>query len=240
MKKGENRDAPALAALIRRSLRATRISGVEDARRVRRAWSRALAEEPGRTVLAAARRLVRGGGWDERLVGCELLAGHSGAFALLDDRAVESLATGLADWGSIDLFGVTVAGPAWRRGLVTGARVRAWTRSRHRWRRRLALVATVALNSRSRGGTGDARRTLDVCRRLAAVRDDMVVKALSWALRELAKRDPASVRRFLAEEGERLAARVRREVGSKLDTGLKNRPRASRARISRVPARRKR
>jgi 3-methyladenine DNA glycosylase AlkD len=49
----------------------------------------------------------------------------------------------------------------------------------------------------------------------------MVVKALSWALRELAKRAPADVERFLAEQGDRLPALARREVGSKLRTGLK-------------------
>jgi 3-methyladenine DNA glycosylase AlkD len=52
-------------------------------------------------------------------------------------------------------------------------------------------------------------------------RDDMVVKAMSWALRELAKRDPGAVRAFLSKHGARLAARVRREVGNKLTTGLK-------------------
>jgi 3-methyladenine DNA glycosylase AlkD len=52
--------------------------------------------------------------------------------------------------------------------------------------------------------------------------DDMVVKALSWAVRELAKRDPNAVREFLAEHEEVLAKRVLREVGSKLRTDLKN------------------
>jgi 3-methyladenine DNA glycosylase AlkD len=50
----------------------------------------------------------------------------------------------------------------------------------------------------------------------------MVEKALSWALRALAVRDAAAVRAFLAEREGLLAARVRREVGAKLRTGLKN------------------
>ena len=66
---------------------------------------------------------------------------------------------------------------------------------------------------------------------LIADRDDMVVKAMSWALREVAKRDPAAARRFLAEHRDALAARVVREVGNKLATGLKNpRRRATRSR----------
>jgi len=45
---------------------------------------------------------------------------------------------------------------------------------------------------------------------------------MSWALRELAKRDPESTRRFLAEHREQLAARVVREVENKLTRGVKN------------------
>ena len=52
--------------------------------------------------------------------------------------------------------------------------------------------------------------------------DDMVVKALSWALRELVPHDPDAVRDFLSQHEEALAARVKREVRNKLTTGLKN------------------
>lgn len=168
------------------------------------------------TALAAGRR------WPEWFVAFELLGSHPGAFATLTVARVEALGDGLSDWASVDTFGVTVAGPAWRNGLIPDAAVHAWTKSADRWRRRLALVATVRLNTPARGGTGDAVRTLAVCRRLIADRDDMVVKAQSWALRELAKRDPTAVKRFLKDEGDALAARVRREVGNKLATGLKN------------------
>ena len=68
----------------------------------------------------------------------------------------------------------------------------------------------------------DAARTLAISRRLATDREDMVVKALSWALRELAKREPAAVRAYLAADAGRLPALVRREVRSKLETGVKN------------------
>lgn len=50
----------------------------------------------------------------------------------------------------------------------------------------------------------------------------MVVKALSWALRVLVAHDPDAVRKFLEENEEVLAARVKREVLNKLTTGLKN------------------
>jgi 3-methyladenine DNA glycosylase AlkD len=52
--------------------------------------------------------------------------------------------------------------------------------------------------------------------------EDMVVKALSWALRALVVHDPDAVRGFLGEHEDVLAARVKREVRNKLTTGLKN------------------
>ncbi|MGH9762167.1 MAG: DNA alkylation repair protein, partial [Blastocatellia bacterium] len=61
-----------------------------------------------------------------------------------------------------------------------------------------------------------------VCELLIADRDDMVVKALSWALRDLSKCDPSSVERFLADHTDKLAPLVTMEVRNKLKTGLKN------------------
>jgi len=84
------------------------------------------------------------------------------------------------------------------------------------------VVSTVPLNNKARGGRGDAERTLLICRMLVNDRDDMVVKALSWALRELSKRDLDSAKKFLEENERALAPRVIREVRNKLHTGLKN------------------
>jgi 3-methyladenine DNA glycosylase AlkD len=80
----------------------------------------------------------------------------------------------------------------------------------------------VPLNNKARGGTGDSRRTLAVCELVVKDRDDMVVKALSWALRELSKRYPELVHQFIARHEGDLAPRVLREVRNKLSTGRKS------------------
>jgi 3-methyladenine DNA glycosylase AlkD len=135
---------------------------------------------------------------------------------------VKRWADPLSDWGSVDLFGVTIAGRAWREGIIGNSVVKAWAGSDNRWHRRLSLVATVPLNSQARGGAGDTVRTLTICRMHLDDRDPMVVKALSWALRELAKRDARATRRFLIESDERLAALPRREVKNVLSAGTKS------------------
>jgi hypothetical protein len=157
-----------------------------------------------------------------RWLGYELIRHHRATFDLLTDRSLDDLSVGLASWDGVDAFGRILAGPAWAQDLASDALIDYWSRSADRWRRRTALVSTIALNTPADGGRGDPDRTLAICRRLADDRDDMVEKALSWALRALAARDGAAVRDFLASEDPRLGARVKREVRHKLETGLKN------------------
>jgi len=199
-------------------------------RRVRREFSRRLSAAPAREVVVLAAKLVGRGGIARRAVAYELVHYHRAALASLTARDVQALGRGLDGWGAVDGFGLLIAGPAWREGGIGDAVIRRWGRSRDRWWRRAALVSTVPLNSRARGGSGDTARTLAVCRALVADRDDMVVKAMSWALRELAKRDPAAARRFVTERRAALAPRVVREVRNKLETGLKNPRRGARPR----------
>jgi 3-methyladenine DNA glycosylase AlkD len=211
-----------LADEVRRDLASLPRIDAPSLRSLRRRYSRVLADESPTVVLRFVRSLLDGAGWAERVVSWEVLAAHERAFGLLNDRLVEEISHGLSDWDSVDAFGVTVLGRAWRAGRVTDSKILAWARSPDRWRRRLALVATVPLNSRARGGTGDPRRTLRVCRLLLGDSDNMVVKAMSWSLRELAKRDPKVVEAFLLKEEDRLASRVKREVLNKMRTGVKS------------------
>ena len=188
---------------------------MESIRRERREWSARLRDTPAAEVLALADSLVE----ERRWFAYELVYYHRGAREALDLAWVERLGRGFADWGAVDAFGRYISGPAWRRGLIADEAVGAWADAVDRWWRRAALVSTVALNLRAAGGTGDTARTLAICARLAADRDEMVVKALSWALRELVFWDAGAVGDFI--EGHDVAPRVRREVVNKLETGRK-------------------
>ena len=136
-------------------------------------------------------------------------------------KHLEQLGRGIDNWSSVDTFACLVSGSAWRQGQIPDSLIHQWAGSQDRWWRRAAIVSTVALNKKSRGGSGDTPRTLDICARVADDAEDMVAKGLSWALRELVARDPNAVKRFLKEHEEVLAKRVLREVVNKLRTGLK-------------------
>ncbi len=157
-----------------------------------------------------------------RLTAYELVAHHPAALATLTAASLDRLARGLGDWCGVDTFACYLAGPAWRERRLATRHVHQWARSPDRWQRQIAVVCTVALNVRARGGRGDVPRTLAVCQRVVTDRDDMVVKALSWALRSLIPWDAVAVAGFLREHEEVLAGRVAREVGTKLRTGRKS------------------
>jgi 3-methyladenine DNA glycosylase AlkD len=140
----------------------------------------------------------------------------------LSAARLNRLGRGLSGWGEVDPFACYLLGPAWREGRVSDREVTVWATSKDRWKRRSALVATVALNCTARGGGGDARRTFLVCDLLRDDRDEMVVKALSWALRALAVKEPTLVARYLRRNEGRLASRVLRETRNKLATGVKS------------------
>jgi 3-methyladenine DNA glycosylase AlkD len=137
-------------------------------------------------------------------------------------KDILKLKRNLDNWASVDGFGVYVTGIQWRLGTIDDSWIEELLDSDDHWERRLAVVSTVALNLKSRGGTGDAPRTLWVCEQVIDDRQDMVVKALSWALRELSKRENRLVSDFLEKHKNSLANRVVREVSHKLEFGTKN------------------
>jgi 3-methyladenine DNA glycosylase AlkD len=190
-------------------------------RAVAREVRRHMKDAPPRAIIALSLRLARSTTIECRLTGYELLACRDDALAALRREEVERLGRGNDNWAAVDTFATMVAGPAWISGVINDADVRRWAASPDPWWRRTAIVSTVPLNLRSRGGRGDARRTLMICRRFAAERDPMLAKALSWALRSLAPHEPAAVRAFLEAHASTLPAIVRREVSVKLETGKK-------------------
>ena len=189
-------------------------------RTVRRRYSKELRSREAPYVFEVAQIILDSG--KHRWIAYELIHDHPAAFHALDRLKLEALGRGISSWSSVDSFARTLSGPAWRDGLISITTIQAWAQSEDRWWRRAALVSTVALNVRSRGGTGDVEQTFAICRMLVKDHDDMIVKALSWALRELVVHDSQAVKEFIRRHQDELATRVIREVRNKIETGLKN------------------
>jgi 3-methyladenine DNA glycosylase AlkD len=102
------------------------------------------------------------------------------------DRYVTSWATcdGLASW----LLAACVANDP---SLIP--RLRAWTRSRNRWKRRASIVALLQEAKQGR----HTKEILDLAARLLVDPDDMVQKGVGWVLKETYPRRPQEVVAFL-------------------------------------------
>lgn len=187
-------------------------------RALRRTWSQALKPEAGDHVVAVAEALEAVSPQEGKWLAYELIRHHKAAFAEVSQTVAERFAERAASWYAVDALGTILTGPLWAKGRLPDDLFDAWSRSESRWLRRSALVATVGLNAAG----PDPARTFPLCLRLADDRDDMVEKAVSWALRWLAQKDRGVVEAFMAEHGGRFRPRVRREVGHKLRTGLKS------------------
>ena len=218
------RKTRALAEEIAAAIRALPVQNTPALREARRAYSKQIKPWEAEQVvqLAEALLLLPGMRW----IGYELIRFHAAAFRSLGAERLERLGQGIDSWQSVDTFARVLSGPAWLRGQIPDDLILAWARSTDLWWRRAALVSTVALNAKVDKGLGDVPRTLRVCRMLVDDSEDMVVKAMSWALRELVPHDPVALRAFLREHDQALAARIKREVENKLRTGLKTPRRA--------------
>ncbi|HEV2991780.1 MAG TPA: DNA alkylation repair protein [Candidatus Angelobacter sp.] len=211
----------ALVAEIESRIQSLPVRNTSALRSLRREYSKRIKDLPAGEVVKVAAKLIAHRRV-HRFIADELIASRPDALRTLKRPLLERLGAGISSWDQVDCFACYLSGPAWREGQIEDQTVVAWARSKDRWWRRAALVSTVPLNVKARGGHGDAQRTLKICSILTDDHDDMVVKALSWALRALAPHDSAAVRRFVDHNETRLAALVRREVRSKLTTGRKN------------------
>jgi 3-methyladenine DNA glycosylase AlkD len=191
-------------------------------RNLRKVYSARLRKEEPQLIFELARKLLTKPEFAYRFMAYELIAHHKEAMKSVAPEELEWLRHGVDSWYATDTFAPYLAGPAWRENQVSDELILKWAHDPDMWMRRTAIVCTIGLNNRARGGRGDATRTLLVCRELVDDHADMVEKAMSWALRELTKHNPAAVERFVDEHRSRLGARIKREVANKLRTGLKS------------------
>ncbi len=140
----------------------------------------------------------------------------------LNENDIDKLEINLDNWLSVDYFGVLIVGNSWRNQNITFEKVKSYLDSKDFWIRRIAIVATVSLNQKARGGTGDATQTLEICKLVVSDHEDMIIKALSWALRELAKVEKQAVIEFIENYKDKLHKKVLREVLNKIELGTKN------------------
>jgi 3-methyladenine DNA glycosylase AlkD len=175
----------------------------------------------GREKIDLAKSLFDTNIFECQHIAFEYIGKDKKALKELTAKDVQEFCVNMDNWVSVDCYAGYILGYAWREGVVTTEKVKSFLKSDDFWSRRIAVVATVALNQKARGGKGDAKKTLEICELVIDDHHDMMNKALSWVLRELAKIEKEPVIDFIQKNQNRLHKRVLREVKNKLDTGKK-------------------
>ncbi len=172
--------------------------------------------------IGLSKALVATGIFECQYIAFEIIGRNRKILSALQYHDLGDLGKNLDNWASVDLYSVGIYGVLWGKGVVGDSDIEHLLKSDNHWERRVAVVSTVALNMKSRGGTGDTTRTIRVCKQVVDDHHDMIRKALSWALRELSKSDREAVVEFMEKYDSRLTGRVSREVHHKLNFGTKN------------------
>lgn len=155
-------------------------------------------------------------------MGYELIGFDKNLLACVTKEDLNLLNHHLDNWASVDAFSIYLYGRAWKLGILSDIDLVNMVQHQSVWQRRVAIVSTIPLNRKGKGSKPDPERTFMICDYIIEDYEDMVVKALSWALRELSKVDASSVVSYLKMHEEVLHKRVLREVNNKIMFGLKN------------------
>jgi 3-methyladenine DNA glycosylase AlkD len=102
-----------------------------------------------------------------------------------------------ANWATTDAICGSLIGPLVLQYPELCQRMRAWVGHRNMWVRRASIVGLIA---RARRGES-LDLVYEIARRLHGDREDLIQKAVGWALREAGKTDMARLERYLRTAG---------------------------------------
>src|SRR5581483_8669434 len=102
-----------------------------------------------------------------------------------------------ANWATTDAICGLLIGPLIVEHPELGARMRAWARDPSLWVRRASIVGLIP---RARRGES-LDLVYDIARQLHGDSEDLIQKAVGWALREAGKTDMRRLERYLRANG---------------------------------------
>jgi 3-methyladenine DNA glycosylase AlkD len=98
-----------------------------------------------------------------------------------------------ANWATTDTICGMLIGPLLVRHPELAVQMRSWSKDRNMWVRRASIVGLLPLVR----AHGDIDLVYEIAERLHADPNDLIHKAVGWALREAGKIDPGRLERYL-------------------------------------------
>jgi 3-methyladenine DNA glycosylase AlkD len=150
-------------------------------------------------AMAFAGVLIEDRHLEAKSVGIEVVSRYRGTFTpgLLPIWKRWFAANHSANWATTDAICGLLIGPLLRHHPALAGQMQAWARDRNMWVRRASIVGLI-----QRGRRGESLDLIYViARRLHADEEDLIQKAVGWALREAGKTDMPRLERYLRTNG---------------------------------------
>lgn len=144
-----------------------------------------------------------------RVFGIELLRGRASFLGSEDIDLLEDLLRRSGSWAYVDSIAVHLVGPLVERDPALHDDLDRWVKDESFWIRRSALLALLLPLRR---GEGDWARFMRYADALIEEKEFFIRKAIGWVLREVAKKHPERVRKFLRDRQGRVSGVTRREA----------------------------
>jgi alkylated DNA nucleotide flippase Atl1/3-methyladenine DNA glycosylase AlkD len=180
-----------------------------DLRAAVRLWLTAHPDLDRPALLALAADLWATNSHELRAFGMELLQMRVALLRSEDVDLLEDLLRRSRSWAYVDFIAPQIVGPLVERDARLNATLDRWVKDPDFWLRRSAVLALLVPLRR---GDGDWPRFVRYADRLLEEKEFFIRKALGWVLREVSKKDPERVRRFLSEREGRVSGVTRREA----------------------------
>ncbi len=118
------------------------------------------------------------------------------------------------NWDLVDLSAHRILGKAIQENLVNIKILDTLVKSKNMWHRRVAIIATMTFIK-----GGDFDMTLQITKKLFNDKEDLMHKAMGWALREVWKKDAKICEDFLLENYEKLPRTTLRYAIERMEEG---------------------
>ena len=149
-------------------------------------------------------RRARGAG-----TGDFLLDEFRGLLDPTDMPALERMLRESVNWDQVDEIAVHLVGAVLRRDQRALESVKRWAKDDSFWMRRAALLSQLLL---FREGAGDRALFYSLASDMMEEKEFFIRKATGWVLRDIARREPEEVARFVGENRERMSGVTFREA----------------------------
>ena len=180
-----------------------------DLRAAVRIWLKSHPDLDRPALVALAGALWETSSHELRSFGMELLQARVALLRSEDVDLLEDILRRSRSWAYVDFIAIQIVGPLVERDPRLNARLDRWVKDPDFWLRRSAVLALLLPLRR---GGGDWPRFVRYADRLLEEKEFFIRKALGWVLREVSKKDPERVRRFLREREGRVSGVTRREA----------------------------